>query len=224
MSCGSTRILMETGSEKQVRPGSKGRDPRVPKQERGIVTRDRIVAAAERCFSEKGYHNTNSKEIAAAAGVAVGTFYGYFKDKKAVFLEVLDRYNRRVMAKLSTPPEPDGRTWESARDLLTHLLENALAAHDLSPRFHKEATAMRYSDPEVEAYFNLEEAETREHMKSLFQSFDQEIRVDDFEAAVVVVHLAIEGVVHSIKMFEGRLPQERLMKSLSEMLFRYLFE
>ena len=210
--------------KKQTKAEKKVRKPRFPKQERGIMTRDRIIAAAEKRFSEKGYHNTNSKEIAAEAGVAVGTFYGYFKDKKTVFLKVLERYNQRVMGKVSTPPDGKNREWESAKDLLAHLLLNALAAHDLSPRFHKEATSMRYSDPDVEAYFNREEAAIREHMMNLFQMFGREIRVEDSEAAAMVIHQTIEGVVHSIKIFGERLPQERVMKALSEMLSRYLFK
>ena len=56
---------------------------RTPQQKRSEETRKRIIAAAERLFSEKGYYNTNSKEIAKAANVSIGSFYSYFKDKKA---------------------------------------------------------------------------------------------------------------------------------------------
>ncbi len=47
-----------------------------------------------RIFSQKGFYATSSNEIAAEAEVAVGTFYAYFKDKKHLFHQVMDYYNR----------------------------------------------------------------------------------------------------------------------------------
>ena len=56
-------------------------DTRIPRQERSIGKKLQITEAGLKLFSEKGYHNTNTKEIAAEAGVSVGTFYAYFEDK-----------------------------------------------------------------------------------------------------------------------------------------------
>ncbi len=64
------------------------RKVRIPRQKRGIETKGRIIQAARGLFSRKGFHGTNSKEIASAAGVSIGSFYSYFQDKKALFLEV----------------------------------------------------------------------------------------------------------------------------------------
>jgi AcrR family transcriptional regulator len=196
---------------------------RIPKQKRGLMTRERILEAAEKLFSEKGYHSTNSKEIVAEAGVSIGSFYSYFRDKKAVFFAVLRRYNQRVLERVSTPPEGKGRQWKSARMLLDHLLKNALAAHDFSPQFHREATAMRYSDSEVEAFFDNEEEQMILYMESLFGMFKDEIRVKDTRAAALVIHMAMEEVVHSIKIFGVKISEKRLLKELGEMISRYLF-
>lgn len=203
--------------------GTKGPKVRTPKQERGIRTRERILEAGESLFSEKGFHSTNSKEIAALAAVSVGSFYSYFKDKKSVFFAVLERYNRRVLERVSTPPDGKDRTWKNARNLLDHLLHNALAAHDLSPRFHREATAMRYSDPEVESFFDKEDERLIQYMESLFSAFKEEIRVKDTRAAALVIHMSMEEVIHSIKIFGAKISEKRLLKELGDMISRYLF-
>ena len=61
---------------------------RTPKQQRGIETRKQIIKAAFRLFAEKGIHGTNSTEIAQKAGISIGSFYSYFRDKKDLFMEI----------------------------------------------------------------------------------------------------------------------------------------
>jgi len=56
-----------------------------------VKTRERILKAAEREFSERGFHGTQISHIVKSAGVARGTFYIYFKSKEEVFEELLKK-------------------------------------------------------------------------------------------------------------------------------------
>ena len=60
----------------------------LPKQKRADEKKTRILEAALHLFATRGYHATNAKSIAARAGVAIGSFYRYFRDKKAAFMAV----------------------------------------------------------------------------------------------------------------------------------------
>ncbi len=51
-------------------------------------TRRRLVAAATELFAAEGLHGATSARIARRAGVAAGTFYLHFEDKKALFAEI----------------------------------------------------------------------------------------------------------------------------------------
>lgn len=51
----------------------------------------RIMESAERIFAENGYEKTDMKQIARAAGVAVGTLYNYWPGKKALYDSVSGR-------------------------------------------------------------------------------------------------------------------------------------
>jgi AcrR family transcriptional regulator len=51
----------------------------------------RIIAAARRLFDRKGYDATAMEEIAARAGLAVGTLYNYFPSKDELLLTILRR-------------------------------------------------------------------------------------------------------------------------------------
>ncbi|GCE45620.1 TetR family transcriptional regulator [Thermosporothrix hazakensis] len=68
--------------------------PRIPQQARSREKRRELLKAAVPLFIEKGYIGTTADEIAQAAGVSVGTFYSYFRNKRqvliAIFLEQLE--------------------------------------------------------------------------------------------------------------------------------------
>lgn len=56
--------------------------------ERRAANRSQIVAAARRCFSRDGFHQTSMPDIAAEAGVSVGAPYRYFAGKEEIILEI----------------------------------------------------------------------------------------------------------------------------------------
>src|SRR6188508_2111673 len=86
-------------------------------QERARKTYEALVIAAGEAFHEAGYDATGTPDIAARAGVSVGTFYRYFDDKKQIYLEVTRRYlaeaYHRVMDKL-TPGRFAGKDGRAA--------------------------------------------------------------------------------------------------------------
>jgi AcrR family transcriptional regulator len=77
-----------TGAEKTAPQGAR--------TARGERTRTRLLEAAERVFTELGYHDASIVKIAEAAGVAPGTFYLYFAGKREIFDELVEDLNRRV--------------------------------------------------------------------------------------------------------------------------------
>jgi AcrR family transcriptional regulator len=53
--------------------------------------RMRIIETAGKLFMEKGYHHSKMTDIAIALGISKGAIYRYFKSKKQLFYEVLER-------------------------------------------------------------------------------------------------------------------------------------
>ena len=70
--------------------------PRGRKTSRGAASkaerRSTILAAARDVFAKRGYHASTIDDIVAETGVARGTFYLYFEDKRAVFSDLMDRF------------------------------------------------------------------------------------------------------------------------------------
>ena len=58
------------------------------RQERTAVYREAITQAAERVFAEKGSDRSHMREIAAEAGVSLGTLYGVIDGKESLFFGI----------------------------------------------------------------------------------------------------------------------------------------
>jgi len=91
-----------------------------------METRERIVEAAYRCFSQKGYLGATTREIARLAGISEVTLFRHFKSKRELFEEVLKRFSvipdiERISAESSLPPEEKLR--KAAKEILLSLKE-----------------------------------------------------------------------------------------------------
>lgn len=65
-------------------------------------TRTRILNAALRLFARQGYDATTTKDLAAAAGVAEGTLFRHFANKKAILVEVATKGWVEILTDLLT--------------------------------------------------------------------------------------------------------------------------
>ena len=70
--------------------------PAVDKTER----RQQILQNARDVFAKHGYHAAKIDDIVAAAGIARGTFYSYFEDKRAIFDEIIDQTFAQIGASI----------------------------------------------------------------------------------------------------------------------------
>lgn len=101
-------------------------------------TRERLVSAGTRLFSERGLHDVTSHEIARTAGVAAGTFYLHFKDKTALFREVVSDAVLHLRARFeraratARTPEDDARN--RAAEILAFAEERRALVHILFGR------------------------------------------------------------------------------------------
>ncbi len=129
---------------------------RNPKQNRSIDTKKRIVDAGYALFARDGYYNTNTAQIAKEAGVSTGIVYGYFRDKRDILMEVLDRYINQVFEpifemcdKITSPIRFDL--------LISHAIDEVVKTHKENAAIHATLHSLTHSDPTVgERFTELE--------------------------------------------------------------------
>lgn len=110
-------------------------------------TRAALIDAATRLFNSAGFDGTDSNRIARAAGYAPGTFYVYFPDKLAIFLEV---YRNWVNAEWSSL-EAILRAGGNARTLGRRLNRAVVEHHRKWRKFRASLRSLTATDQRVHA-------------------------------------------------------------------------
>ncbi len=91
--------------------------------------RQQILTNARDVFAKRGYHAAKIDDIVAAAGVARGTFYLYFEDKRAIFEEIVDKTFAKLgeaimRVETEDPTRVPGQIEENIRRIVHALLED----------------------------------------------------------------------------------------------------
>ena len=103
--------------------------PAEPLTARGARTRDALVQAARKVFERDGFLNARVTDIADAAGVAHGSFYSYFKDKKEILAAVLAELQEEMLhprlSRTALDDDPAAAVEEANRGYLEAYRSNA---------------------------------------------------------------------------------------------------
>jgi AcrR family transcriptional regulator len=109
--------------------------------------RQEILQHARDVFAKHGYHAAKIEDIVHAAGVARGTFYLYFEDKRAIFEEIVDRLLVRfgmAIARVDVTGDVPEQVRANIRRIVHLLLEDKLTtkmllsdAHGVDPAFDR---------------------------------------------------------------------------------------
>lgn len=84
-------------------PAGESKIRRLSRRER---TENALIDAATEVFLQHGYDGATTGEIARVAGVAAGTFYLYFEDKRAAYVAVSTRVAHDLLGQMREVIEP----------------------------------------------------------------------------------------------------------------------
>ena len=130
---------------------------REPIQKRSIEKKEKIIQYGFELICQKGYYNTNTAEIAKAAGVSTGIVYQYFKDKHDILLEGIKRYAKDIFFPMLNITSSEKINKDNLETVLRKMINTFIENHKLSQSAHEEITAMIHSDKEISDFFHEHE-------------------------------------------------------------------
>ena len=134
---------------------------REPTQKRAIEKKNKIIEYGFNLMCEKGYHNTDTAEIAKAANVSTGIVYQYFNDKKDIFLQGLELYSKNLMFPINELNEKKINK-NNLETEFKKIIQKSIKSHKLSKIAHAEILAMQHTDEDVAKIFQKQELESTE--------------------------------------------------------------
>lgn len=178
------------------------------------ATRTRIVRAAQKLFARQGYDGTTTRDLAAAAGVAEGTLFRHFANKKAILVEVATEGWVEILTDLLTELSEMG-SYEAVAQVMRRRMLNFHANADMmrvcfmEAQFHPELRD-RVQSEVIAKMTDVAEAFFQTAMdKGIYRPMNPRI-----VAQVFVGMFAIAGFSHNTIMEPEASPQT--MKEMAE--------
>jgi len=195
-------------------------------QERARKTYEALVNAAADCFLDAGYDATGTPDIAARAGVSVGTFYRYFDDKKQVYIEVTRRYLADSYHRILDRLTPQRFVGMDGRATLTETVDILLDQATRHPTMHKTFVEMALRDADVLALRRAFDKITLEKLSALISAVCTRAAVPDPEATAFVLQVAAVECASVIAGIRGAplVDAVRAKAALAAVLYRTLFD
>ena len=154
-------------------------------QTRAIQTREKLLQAALKMYTQQGYYATTVDQIAKEAGLSTGVAYRYFKNKKELLLEALTYAFANI--KQLTGVQESSLFEGNLEAALTTFEKLHIQYYD----FHEELEGLRHFDKEVaELYDSFYDTA----MQEIFEQLPQAIK--DHPNAKEKLSLAIALMEH----------------------------
>jgi AcrR family transcriptional regulator len=98
------------------------REHRTARDEQKDRTRTRIYEAARDLFTEKGYMQTRSSDIASRAGVSQGAVHAHFASKSDILTALMVDYLEQVDVELAARTPQGATALERLKDTVLHIV------------------------------------------------------------------------------------------------------
>jgi AcrR family transcriptional regulator len=200
--------------------------PADPKQARSKQTKEKIVQAAIQLFQERGYEKTTSNDIAAAAGVSVGSFYVYFVDKRQLLLTIFDRLADDLFRMIFDGLKPEHLFDEQLRPMIRDAITKSIEDKCKHSGLVRVICEMVLRDPDFAARQRIVMDRSVARIRELISLASKagitwEIDVD---AASFVVQRVVNDVCQDVATGLLHYDKKQAIEALTDMIYRYLFK
>ncbi len=195
------------------------------RQERSRRSYVALIEAATELFAQDGYDAVGTPEIAARAGVSVGTFYRYFDDKHEVYLEISRRMMVTAYASTIEGLTPSRFVGLARRETISETIA-LLFEHVLSrPQLSRSFMEMSLRDPQVGELRRAFEDVSVRRLSALISTITPRDVVPDPEATAWVLYGSAMQCAYGLAEHVGPPPvgTERARKALADFIERALF-
>ena len=191
-------------------------------QARSIKSREKIKKAALQLFSHKGYYNTNTKEIAKAAGISVGSFYNYYKDKGEIYCALSTDYIVESVKSVKTLMEAMARAADYRKVFVTYMDNQMERGFAMGHFFSDCALVMADQHNGLDRIFVEKTEEAMGYIEGFIQSGQGLCHRGSPRVMARMVYTIINNVTEDIFALEDKALQREYTDGLIALVLEYL--
>lgn len=194
--------------------------PRMPRQARSREKRASLMRASAQVFAERGYSSTSADAIAEAAGVSVGTFYNYFRNKRQILLALIidqldDIFGHLRMARVDL-------SHGNARRHIRAAVAAALRQNERSG-LRRAWQELMSSEPDLVPYQQVIRSYAQQQLTAQLRLAQQRGGTWD-RLDIEVTAFAILAMIDSLTMRTQRHPDEaRMIEGVADIIYRAIY-
>lgn len=193
-------------------------------QKRTLENKEKLITSADKLFKEKGFYNTNSKEIASNAEVSTGVFYNYFKDKIDIFLEIFQGdcdYSYKLLEELVDKALINT---EASSEIFKSYLQVGMQSFYKSGHIYEEIDSLKKEYDEVGIIFGNYNEKLKKLLEPFFEGMNKGRIPVNFELKYDILINTIKGNCSVIARIEDKKYREEYVDSLIEMIYKFIVE
>jgi len=197
-------------------------------QQRTIESKEKIQNAAYELFCQKGLYHTKTKEIAKSAGVSVGNFYNYYKDKEEVYFELVKIYiitSEKILENLfkeiSKIEKPDvNQIMENVVVYMDKQMERALSVN----MFFSDNQVAHAKNPEYKTFSEQSGGKIIELLLHFFESCPYVIKRASYQVMAYMVFTMAENISVSVMFTQKTSFYEEYKDEMIRVILQYIFD
>lgn len=166
--------------------------------------KEQLREAAHHVFLDKGYKDTNISAIAKKAGIAVGSFYKYYKSKEEIFIDIYVRENDIIKNTIM-----DEINWDGKPETVIDSLFMNVFKYTSSNRILQEWNNPSISTVLHQYYYTNRNTELFSSNQFLSEAFRERLTEMQFDADLIEKLLKVYDLINCIdchvseEIFEG---------------------
>lgn len=176
-------------------------------------TKEKIIKAARKLFSEKGFEGVSMEEIAQASGVRKSLIYYYFPSKELLFEEIWINVVDELESEVFSETDTEDNITKIIKKIIKKYVEFAINKEEFSKLIARERINI------LESESNLSKAKAKYEkflgkLERFFEKGKQENVLNDLDPSTAT---EIVSSVNSI-------PRKSLLRSVEEFLIRVILK
>lgn len=197
---------------------------RKPKQSRSQQTFESILKAAGEIFSEQGYEQTTTHQVARRASISVGGLYRYFSDKEAILKEVYRREMSSLRNRVLESFVEVDLFSEDLASLVRRVMTMAFEVYSEKPDLLRVLDEQARRIPELAELRRSEDQEVQQAVRRILEGVPS-VQVPDVEVGSYLIVLFLGSLIEDCVLYQvgsGELSKERIIDGAVDFLLRYV--